>query len=425
MDRFQTGYVLRKWGMRIYMAATKGKNLENIQQMNRTLVLKLLQQNKICARSELSKQSGLKQATITNIINDFIAWGIVEEIGFLEGMRGRRSIAVTLERKRHCVAAVRISRRYFMVGLVDFLGEEVSKPYKENVSGQAPEMIIAKIKRTIKRVIAENDKIISAIGVAVPGPYFYKEGEIGIITDAPGWEKVSIKKELEQDFSIPVVVDHDANAGVLAECSFRETKFSNDTIIYLAVGQGIGAGISYHGRIIRGSLGIAGEVGHASINANGIKCECGNRGCLTLYASSRAFMEQAERERSSGKKTMLKEGFTLDELIEATVERDKMAYSVFKKIVYYLSVGIINIIYIYNPHTLIIGDEMAAIGPLLIDEIMQNVDKLKSKRIAENVNVRLSSFQPDPAYIGASAVAIDHLFKNTELFDSAEERSAK
>ena len=146
MDRFQTGYVLRKWGMRIYMAATKGKNLENIQQMNRTLVLKLLQQqHKICARSELSKQSGLKQATITNIINDFIAWGIVEGIE-LFGRHEREAFYCCYAGTETalCGSTVRISRRYFMVGLVDFLGEEVSKPYKENVSGQAPEMIIAR-----------------------------------------------------------------------------------------------------------------------------------------------------------------------------------------------------------------------------------------------------------------------------------------
>ena len=73
-----------------------GKNLEDIQAMNRSLLLRLLQQNKVCSRANLAEQSGLKQATITNIISDFISWGIVEETGLIEGCKGRRAIGIRL-----------------------------------------------------------------------------------------------------------------------------------------------------------------------------------------------------------------------------------------------------------------------------------------------------------------------------------------
>ena len=80
-----------------------GQNLEAVQAMNRTLLLRLLQQNHVCSRANLAVQSGLKQATITNIINDFISWGIVEETGLIEGSKGRRAIGIQLKQDQFYV----------------------------------------------------------------------------------------------------------------------------------------------------------------------------------------------------------------------------------------------------------------------------------------------------------------------------------
>ena len=87
------------------------------QAMNRSLLLRLLQQNKVCSRANLAEQSGLKQATITNIISDLISWGIVEETGLIEGCKGRRAIGIRLRNEGSYVIGVRISRKYFEIGI--------------------------------------------------------------------------------------------------------------------------------------------------------------------------------------------------------------------------------------------------------------------------------------------------------------------
>ena len=96
---------------------SKGKNLEAVQAMNRKLLLKLLQQNSMCSRANLAAQSGLKQATITNIINDFISWGLVEETGLIEGNKGRRAIGIRLKDDSYYVIGIRLSRKYFEIGI--------------------------------------------------------------------------------------------------------------------------------------------------------------------------------------------------------------------------------------------------------------------------------------------------------------------
>lgn len=389
-----------------------GKNLEVIQAMNRTLLLRLLQQNHICSRANLSEQSGLKQATITNIINDFISWELVEETGLIEGCKGRRAIGIRLNTEVFYVIGVRLSRKYFEVGIFTLMGELVEEEYREYITDTKPSTVIPKIQGSIRRLIARYaGKKVLAVGVAVPGPYYFEEGVIeAVFTD---WEQVSIKSMLQEGMPLPVVIDHDANAGVLAECSFGLDPNLYETVVYLAVGQGIGAGIYHEGKIFRGAAGIAGEIGHASINMDGPRCECGNRGCLTCYASTIAFMDRVNKRRKDlGFSPLLQ----FQDLIEPAQKKDEVVYSEFRTNMRYLSVGIINLIYSYNPDLIIIGDEMSRIGERVPEEIKYNISQLMERKVLKQAEIRLAAFEKDSAFIGAAELAIDYAFVHTELF---------
>ncbi|MEH2953607.1 ROK family protein [Candidatus Merdisoma sp. JLR.KK011] len=389
-----------------------GKNLEVIQAMNRTLLLRLLQQNHICSRANLSEQSGLKQATITNIINDFISWELVEETGLIEGCKGRRAIGIRLNTEVFYVIGVRLSRKYFEVGIFTLMGELVEEEYREYITDTKPSTVIPKIQESIRRLIARYaGKKVLAVGVAVPGPYYFEEGVIeAVFTD---WEQVSIKSMLQEGMPLPVVIDHDANAGVLAECSFGLDPNLYETVVYLAVGQGIGAGIYHEGKIFRGAAGIAGEIGHASINMDGPRCECGNRGCLTCYASTIAFMDRVNKRRKDlGFSPLLQ----FQDLIEPAQKKDEVVYSEFRTNMRYLSVGIINLIYSYNPDLIIIGDEMSRIGERVPEEIKYNISRLMERKVLKQAEIRLAAFEKDSAFIGAAELAIDYAFVHTELF---------
>ena len=103
--------------------ARTGMNQTNIQDLNRELLLNFLRSEGECARITLAKLSGLKQATVTNIINDFIRWGIVKEVGFLTGEKGRRSIGISLNKEEYGVIGIRITRKNYSFGLFNIAGE--------------------------------------------------------------------------------------------------------------------------------------------------------------------------------------------------------------------------------------------------------------------------------------------------------------
>lgn len=395
---------------------SKGKNLEVVQAMNRKLLLKMLQQNVTCSRANLAGQSGLKQATITNIVNDFISWGLVEETGIIEGNKGRRAIGIRLKADSFYVIGIRLSRKYFEIGIFTLTGKLIGEKYKRDLVDTLPTVVMDAMQKIIEKLIAEHpEKKIVAIGVSVPGPYYYNDGIIETITNFRGWKKVPILQELQKRFDIPVIVDHDANAGVLAECSFAVNPEQYRTVVYVAVGQGIGAGIFHNGEIFRGASGIAGEIGHASVNINGPRCECGNRGCLTLYVSTITFTENVNAAlQKAGRETV--ENF--DDLIELIQKKDSDVYPEFKNTMRYLSAGITNLIYSYNPSLIIIGDEMSRVGSLMIEEIKDSLSHIVERKVVDQAELCLTSFEMDPAFIGAAELAVDYVFGHTELLRS-------
>ncbi len=399
----------------------KGKNLEDIQLMNRALVLSLLRKKKAISRADLAKATGLKQATITNIIKDLLSCGLVTETGIIEGKKGRRSIGLTLNIDKYRVVSVRLARKYFTVGLFDITGNqyELITENIEILSG--PRYALNRMCQRISDIMEKGgNSNVLGIGVAIPGPFFRSDGKIGVITEFPGWENISIKEELTTKFGLPTFVEHDANVGALAEWWLGSSFMDSGTMVYVAAGQGIGAGIVNDGKLFTGAMGVAGEIGHMSIYLDGPKCECGNRGCLEHYCSTIALTKGIQKELEKYPQSILNQDCTLSQIIEALESGDELAKKVFEKTARYLGMGLVNIVYTYNPHVIIIGDELAQVGQWIVDIIHDTIKDRILPSIFENLTIRLSSFETDPVLIGAGSLVFDNIGSILPLCTSYE-----
>ena len=135
---------------------------------------------------------------------------------------------------------------------------------------------------------------IRGIGVGVPGPVDVRAGRIGEpVTHVPELGGVALAARLQERFGLPAFVDNDVNALALAEWRFGAGRGA-ESLVVLAVGTGIGAGLVLDGRLIRGASGFGGELGHTPIRFDGPRCFCGGRGCLSVYASGRGLAEAAQ-----------------------------------------------------------------------------------------------------------------------------------
>ena len=279
-----------------------GTNQESNQAYNRALVLRSLQHAQHCSRAELARLTNLKQGTIGNIIKDFMDWGLVEETGSFSGIKGRRTIGVRFSDRKYRVIGFRLTRRYYTIGVFTLDCKEVCERIHMDIKGDsAPELILEEVCCRIKDLIAEHGEWqFLAVGVSVPGPYYQDSGEIALISTFPGWRNIRICDIMRSRIDIPVIVEHDANAGALAESTLAADRDMYDTMVYVSAGQGIGAGIVNRGEVYTGALGIAGEIGHTCIDVHGEVCECGQRGCLTLYASTIALTQNVKARLGMG-----------------------------------------------------------------------------------------------------------------------------
>lgn len=389
----------------------QGKNLDDLLNSNRALIIRFLQQFTSCSRADLSKASGLTQATITKIVRDLLDTGLVIETGFVDGRKGRRSIGLKLNRDRYKVIGVKLSRGSISSCVYNIAGEKYESEQSAITSDENVNTVLSIMVEQIRTLLSKHQDII-AIGVAVPGPYLKKEGRIELITDTGGWHDISIRDALIDAFDLPVFIEHDANAGALAYYWMGPIDVAKkECIVHVLASEGIGAGVLIDGKIVTGSQGIAGEVGHISIDYNGIPCECGNYGCLEKYCSSKSFEKNVTKQLLDNRGSILAgEGeITAQKVFEAMRKKDAFATRMVEEVGTFLARGIITIVYMYNPSVIVISDIMSGGGDVLLDSIKYTLKKQLLSVVYDNLTVKLCSIDDDLIRLGAGVVAFDSI----------------
>lgn len=399
---------------------SSARNLGDVRELNLSMIIKLMQKLKICSRADLAKSTGLRQSTITNIVNEMIDCGLVSETGNIEGAKGRRSIGITFNSHLFNVISIRLTRNSFIVGRFDISGKENSIITHPIASGEQVDETLSKIESCVDTLIKMSQQRIIGIGIAVPGPLLNKEDRILLMTGSSGWENVNFREYFNDRFKMPVYVEHDANAGALAEWWFSNENFELGTFVYVAAGQGIGAGVMTDGKIMHGVSGIAGEIGHMCINFDGPRCQCGNFGCLENYCSVMALMKAINQGIDDSILTILKKGANFEQVVEAVHKNDVFAMTTTECIAGYLGIGLANIVNLYNPGTIIIGDELSRLDNFL-NHVQQTIQSHVLPEISDNLSVRLTSFKHDPALIGAVALVVDKVLKKpTDILQKSQ-----
>lgn len=387
-----------------------GVNLDDVQKMNRALVMKLLMRSKVYSRAELSRMSGLRPATITNIINELRNVRLVKEEGIISGERGRNGIGISLDTYYYRVVGVRISKRYFSVGIFDIAGNTLENTRHKIMEDENPSNVMGRIVDEVENLIGRypNKKTV-AIGVAIPGPFFRNINEV--CSEYGQWPGVHIKETLEKHFGINVFIEHDAKTGALFYY-WSLNLTSDQMLIYFSAGHGIGAGIVDHGKLLIGAMGTAGEIGHMSIRQNGLICKCGNRGCLEMYCGTTALVRIIRQRIKEGNYSVLEAGCDLAEVIEAIQKGDHLAVAEYENACDALGVGVANIINILNPDIIVIGDEMASIS---LDVMNERIINVLRKRVHpfqyKHTNLKVVEEKDDISLRGAAIFAIEELMK--------------
>lgn len=389
-----------------------------IAETNRSRIMRHLYRNGVSSRAQIATALGLTPAAITKITAQLIEAHAIEETGDLDGKKNRRSIGLALDTAHFHVIGVKFARSLVQIGVFDLTGNQSSLTTLPYVSNDTIGETIATVHSTIEQLL-HDDPTIVAIGMAVPGPYLRNNGHTAVVSSMQGWRAINFIDEFANSFTVPVFIEQDARAGVLANSLFDPNSNGEPNLAYYLVGEGIGLGVIDHGRIINGALGTATEIGHVSIDVNGKPCDCGNIGCLECYCSTPAIHQMLIDNGTivNGADSM-SHTEACRALFALAHHGDEAALAMIRTIGTYIGYGCLIIFNTFNPHTIVIGDIVSEAGQPLLDEIKRTVRQRAIPEIYESTTIRLTTMPTDATVLGAAAVAINYLLDHPSDFFS-------
>lgn len=255
---------------------------------------------------------------------------------------------------------------------------------------------------------AENGLQPVGIGVGSPGVVSADERMVlGGAENIPGWERIPISDRLELATGLPVRVNNDANLMALGETLYGAAKGATD-VVFLTVGTGIGGGVLIDGRLYGGYRNRGTEFGHMTVKCDGEPCACGSVGCLEHYASTAALVRRFQARCAEEKRACTRcDGEMIVALYHAG---DALAREVMEEHWDYLSTGIISIIHIFSPQTVVIGGGISEAGEFYLDELRKRVFARAMAVCSEETRIVGATLGNRAGCLGAAGLA----FRPTE-----------
>jgi len=252
---------------------------------------------------------------------------------------------------------------------------------------------------------------VAAIGLAIPGLVNRQTDRVVAPRDIPSTLVENLHAELTRATGLRVEIENDANAEAYGEFKAGAGVGSRN-LFYMMIGNGIGGAIILDGKLWTGASGFAGEVGHITIDTEGLECVCGNTGCLETVASAPSIVRRA-RERlnrdstSSLSRLGLNKNFTADDIAHAANEGDDFALMMIERTGKYIGTGVATVINLLNIERIVLGGGVMDAGALILNPIIAEVKRRAFLRCFEATEIVAAKLGPDAAPIGVALLARD------------------
>jgi predicted NBD/HSP70 family sugar kinase len=348
--------------------ATPGSQT-SLREANRARIVDAVKHHGGLTQVELAGATGLSPATVSNIVKELTASGLLHTTP--TSRSGRRAVHVTLARRLGLVAGIHFSTRHMRIALADVAHTVVSEHDKAA-------RLIADM---LDSVDASLDEIL-AVGIAVAAPVDAATGMISRSGLMRGWDGIPIAEVMERRIRRPVFMDNDANLGALAESRIGAAR-GRSNALYIRLSQGIGSGLILNGDLFRGYGNSAGEFGHTTIDENGPVCRCGNRGCLEALAGGPAILETLRPTHGALK---------LNDVIVRAIAGDQLCVRALADAGRHIGVAAANVCNLLAPERIVVGGDLARAGELLLGPIRHSMERsvvMGANKVADLVQGQL------------------------------------
>ena len=248
---------------------------------------------------------------------------------------------------------------------------------------------------------------VDAIGVSSPGPVDPHTGVIMVTPNIKEWRDFPITAKLTDHFGIPAYLDNDANLAGLAEWKFGAGR-GHHNVLYLTVSTGVGGGVIINDQLLQGHHGLAAELGHTTIQADGPLCGCGQPGHLESFSSGTGIERFVVEQLKAGRESLLQpdKKNSAHAISEAAKQGDALSIEAYQNAGKYLGIGVANFLHAFDPSIVIFGGGVSQSGPLLFDSFHVSLkERVIHSRYLEGLVITRAELGDDSGLLGARALA--------------------
>jgi len=300
-------------------------------------------------------------------------------------------------------------------GVVDTEGKVLSNVSIPTEAEHGPDHVINRMcqagQAAIDQAKLTKDQI-RAVGIGAPGSLSHKDGVIIKPPNLPGWSNVPVRDRVSRQMQLPATLENDANAAAWGEFWVGAGKEAHSLVMF-TLGTGIGGGIVYDGKFIRGCFDNAAEIGHIIVEPNGRLCGCGQRGCLEAHTSASYTAKIAAEAIDAGTESTMKQArdrgqeITTELIVEHMNKGDGLARDIWHQTCRYLAIGCINMAHVMNTEIIVLSGGMIYAGDDLLRPVRQYYEQLRGPAFGQTYpQIVLATLGNDAGFIGAAGAAM-------------------
>jgi len=389
-----------------------------VRRNNLALVLRLLHDQGPRSRATVATDTGLNKATVSRLVADLIDRGLVRELGVVsERRRGRPGTLIEVDGRHVAALGLELNVDFITAVAIDLCGRVVFQRTRPIDAASAPRhqtlrSLTAMVRQTVEAVAGTCD-VIAGITVAVPA---LVDVDARAITFAPNlhWQDVEVGSRVAGALGRPaaVSVDNDANLGAFAE--YRVGKHAGTpNLIYITGQTGVGGGIVVDGRLLRGSTGFSGEVGHMHLMEGGPQCGCGRYGCWEALVGLRPLLRDAVPDvlaMVDGDHPLVGPEEKVAHVVQRATEGDERVLAALERHGRWLGIGLGTLVNLFNPEVVILGGFFRDIAPWVLEGAETTMRELAIAPDAGGYQLAVSTLGFSAAALGAAIYTAERVF---------------
>ncbi|HEV2373057.1 MAG TPA: ROK family transcriptional regulator [Streptosporangiaceae bacterium] len=388
------------------MLHRRRSTVRDLRRENRAAVLWSLYFNRPGSRQDLSAATGLSPASVTNVVRELLADGIVAEVGSEDSNGGRPRILLDINPDYGYVIGVDIGETRVRVELFNLVMTERAKAeYPLNPAEHDVDVVVRDVAAGLSAVLTDGGiEPAAVIGVGIGVPGIVEHGpDVLVHTQTYRWDAVPLERLLRAHTDLPLRFENGAKTMGQAELWFGAGRCARNVAVLL-IGSGVGASLISGGNTYQGATSSAAEWGHTTIVVGGRRCRCGSAGCLEAYVGAEAILDRCG---SPAALSADDEESMLAALI-ATADSSPMAEAVLTETAEYLGVGIGNLINLFNPERVILGGWAGLLlGGKLLPAIRESAGRHSLRHPFAAASIELGQLGPEAVAFGAATLPME------------------